>query len=937
MMHFTKTATKVLLFSFLYILIPSFVQSATIKGKILDVKSSEALIGATIYNKDNKEIHDVAGLDGSFSLKNLAPGTYTIVAEFFGYNPLEKTIIIADDKQVIVQDFLMEPQTQNLGQVQVVSSYEKGSDNAARNAEKNADYVMNIISAKTIQLLADITVGDVLQRLSGVVAEKSVTGGGKYATIRGMEKRYNYTTINGVKIPSPDYKNRYVPLDIIPSGLLDRLEEVKSLTPDVEGDAIGGTINLVLKDAPDQFAFDADLATGYNATLFDNKYQKFDATVINSNSPNQVNGASYLTKISDFPLGSMMYTPSTVLPDLIAGATVGNRFFNKKLGVLFSVSYQNTFSSTQEMFIKPQSEPQPVPFNTPVWDYISSRYYSVQQQREAAHLKLDYEFNQRHKISFYTLFAQMNQYRSRIETDTDNSLAGSELDPAYETKVTYQSIFTSILQGTDTLARGLLLDWTGAYSRAWANTPDWTTLNLDGTVGGNPPTTFSGLNLRWMQNSDQDFSGYINLTYQFKLFKQRITLKAGAMNRDKSRNAFYAEYNINATPSQPTCTDLSTELSNPALLSFQDNTGSPDNANSYSVLEDVTGYYAMAKLNLFTRFDLLGGMRIENTSEAYTTQLPANIPGQYGSSQYTNYLPGWGMKYAINDKMALRLNYFASISRPSFFEIVPYSITGDQYTEEGNPYLLPSEANNYDLRWEYFPKPSEQILAGVFYKQIYDPIEYAVLRGAGPSATLVQPINVGGDTGAPVINYGFEIVLTKYFLKNFGISANYTYTHSAVTVSTQKYERAPSGSYTVDTNETRPMQGQADHIANLTLFYKSPKLGLQAQISAVYTGKLISAISLYYGLDLWQMPTTRIDFSFEQRLSKKYKIALYGKVSNLLNTATIIRMFPPNPYDNKPGTAAWLPGQDGNGYINSIVVQKDVYGQGFLLGIRYKF
>jgi hypothetical protein len=937
MMHFTKIVAKVFLVSLSYILIPSLAQSATIKGKILDVKSSEALIGAAIYNKDHKEVHDVAGLDGSFSLKNVPPGTYTIVAEFFGYVTLEKTITISDDKQVIVQDFLMEPQSVNLGQVQVVSSYEKGSDNSARNAEKNADYVMNAISAKTIQLLVDVTVGDVLQRLSGVVTEKSVTGGGQYATIRGMDKRYNYTTVNGVKIPSPDFKNRYVPLDIIPSGILERLEVIKTLTPDMEGDAIGGAMNLVLKDAPDEFSIEAELASGYNAMLLNNKFQKFDASVINPNTPNEINGSAYLAKISDFPLGSMNYTAVNALPNLSAGATVGNRFLNKKFGVLFSVNYQNSYSGTQETFIKPQSEPQPVPvYNTPIWDYISSRYYSTQQEREAAHLKLDYEFNQRHKLTFYTLFAGMNQYRSNFEVDTNSSLKNSELDPTYETKVTFQQIFSAILQGQDTLAHNLYLDWTGAYSKATSNTPDWSKYSLLGTLG-TPGDAFSSLSMKWMQLSDQDFTGYVNLTYQFKIFKQRVTLKAGIMNRDKDRSAFYAEYNVTATPNQPNFTSIAALLADTNLYRFSDVTGSPNNANSYAVHEDITGYYAMAKLNLFTRFDLLGGMRIENTSEAYVTQLPPNIPGQFGSSQYTNYLPSWGIKYAITDKMAVRLNYSASISRPSFFEIVPYSVSGDQYTEKGNPYLLPSIANNYDIRWEYFPNPSEQILAGVFVKQIYDPIELSVLASSSaPSATFIQPVNIGGDTGAPVINYGFEFVITKN-IKNFSITANYTYTHSSITVPSQKYEGSPGNFKTVDTTETRPMQGQADHIANLSVIYSAPKIGLKVSLSAVYTGKLIADISAWYGLDFWQMPMTTIDFSFQKRLSKKYKITLYGKVSNLLNTPFILRMFPPNPYLNQPNTTAWVPGQDGNGYINSIVVQKDVYGQSFLLGLRYKF
>ncbi|MGG2309856.1 TonB-dependent receptor plug domain-containing protein, partial [Salmonella enterica] len=91
-----------------------------------------------------------------------------------------------------------------------------------------ADPIINVLSAKTIQLLPDITVANALQRVSGVTIEKGSTGEGRYPIIRGMEKRYINTLINGIKIPSPDNKNRFIPLDLFPSDLLERLEVSKT-------------------------------------------------------------------------------------------------------------------------------------------------------------------------------------------------------------------------------------------------------------------------------------------------------------------------------------------------------------------------------------------------------------------------------------------------------------------------------------------------------------------------------------------------------------------------------------------------------------------------------------------------------------------------------------------------------------------------------------
>ena len=86
-----------------------------------------------------------------------------------------------------------------------------------------------------------------------------------------------------IKIPSPDNKNRFIPLDLFPSELLERLEVSKSLTPSMEGDAIGGTINLVMKDAPSKLLIFGNLAIGYNNSFgLQNFYGFNKSSIINS-------------------------------------------------------------------------------------------------------------------------------------------------------------------------------------------------------------------------------------------------------------------------------------------------------------------------------------------------------------------------------------------------------------------------------------------------------------------------------------------------------------------------------------------------------------------------------------------------------------------------------------------------------------------------------
>ncbi len=900
--------------------------SATIKGHVKDMKNGEGLIGATVYLKENNQVNDVAGLDGTYILKNVKPGTYTVVVQYFSYITQEKSVIVGGDADAIVQDFSLQPDSTMLKQVEVVGGYDRESDNYARDLEKNSNYEVNILSGKTMLLMPDITVGSVLQRVSGVVMEKSTTGGGKYATIRGMDKRYNYTTINGVKVPSPDYSNNYVPLDLFPSDILERLEVIKTLRPDMYGDAIGGAMNLVLKSPPDYLTISAHVATGYSQTLLNTDFTGINSNAINLNSPEKINGPTYAATASDFPVQPYIYNTAKASPDIIGGFTIGDRFLNNKLGVLFSGSYQNTNSSTTAFFLTPSS--QPVAANTGVYSTLftdaDTRTYSTREQRYAGNLKLDYEFSPKHKISFYTVYVGLNQFRADVKVDT--TFQTLKVKKSYETKVTYENIFNASLQGKDSIVHNLLLDWTGSYARGFSNTPEWGTLSFQN--GGTAQTAanfyYSSWGAKWWQNTDQTYTGLINLTYNFSVAGENVMLKIGAMNEDKNRVDFYEDYSLSTRSSSY----LSTVPMSDTLWSVDDPTGTPTNGNNYSVQQDITAVYGMTEFKIGQHVSLMGGLRGENTLLAYGTPISISVGEESGTIHYIDYLPSAQISYSITDKQAIRGSYFSSISRPNFNDLMPYKIATDFWTAIGNPYLLHTQAQNYDLRYEFFPTPTSQILAGVFYKNLIDPIEYTLVREKA-SSEFLQPVN---DTNKAYC-YGFEFVVTHY-IKNFGISANYTYNKSQTTVSEQYYYNASGVPITI--NETRPLQGQATNIANVSLLYKNSKIGLDMNLSGVYTGKLISFTSPLYELDYWQLPQFRIDFSFEKRLSKKYKISVYGKVNNILNTALTIVQYPPGGYANTANTANFLPAQSGSGTIGTILAEQETFGQFYILGVRYK-
>ena len=233
------------------------------------------------------------------------------------------------------------------------------------------------------------------------------------------------------------------------------------------------------------------------------------------------------------------------------------------------------------------------------------------------------------------------------------------------------------------------------------------------------------------------------------------------------------------------------------------------------------------------------------------------------------------------------------------------------------------KSNNLDLRYEQYFDAEDYFMVGGFYKYLINPIEWQI-DTSNFSLSTFEPLNVPKAT-----NYGIEIIFTKHF-RNFAINGNYSYTKSSVTTPKENYYVDPVKGWTKDfVTQNRPLQGQSDHIANLSILYKSVKNGLEAQLSWVYTGNRIEYVSNFYNLDYWSKATSQLDFSINYKVGKR--ITFFGKATNLLNTPTILELHnnAGEYYFNK----ANYPGQTDK---NNVIVQRDVYNQTFILGLRFK-
>jgi outer membrane receptor protein involved in Fe transport len=919
--------------------------AGTIKGKIRDSKTGEPMTGATVKLEPSHLTTSVQ-LDGTFSFRHVPAGKYRIIASTIGYQSSQPIDIILEsdnDEKAISLDLV--PSSTILEQVEV-SALSAGSDRTARRLEQRSDLVQNVLSAHTIEISPDVTVANALQRVSGVVIQRDNTGEGRYAIIRGMDQRYNNTLVNGIKIPSPDDKFRFVPMDIFPSDMVERLEVIKALTPNMEGDAIGGTMNLVMKSAPDRFLFTANAAGGYNTLFNTQSFTSFSHAGVPKQSPAEIHGNGYAANpYTDFPTSNFNYSNTHPVNSQL-GMTIGDRFLDKRLGIILSASFQNFYKGSTWDRLVPDAQPYPQPApNTPSFSDSYIRQYSNQTNRIGLQNKIDYIFNARNKISLFNMFLHQvdNQVRYTPDTTVGLNSSATQAQLSIENRSTWQiqNIYNATLHGEHQLSDKVNFDWNGVYSIAKKELPDQSWYSFNATVdraGGkitqidSSVTEGSGLlNALWQHNKDQDLAGYANLSYKPTLFQRDVEFTTGGLYRYKTRDNYYNEYGIDADTSGPFHSLASTpRYFSPAQNATGDITAV--NANTYTAHEKIAAGYIQAKFMLLKALQVLGGVRVENTQQDYTTVMPETFSGAYGSIHYTDVLPSVHLKYQLTPTQDLRLSYFKSISRPGFGEVVPYDLpTAEQFEEIGNPELKHVRADNLDLRYAWFPGLADQLLIGAFYKQLQNPIEYFVVRGASPSALYIQPQNANQAT-----NFGFEGVFTQYFGK-FGISANYTYTHSRITTPKLEYEYVQTPTHSADTtisvNQTRPLQGQADHVGNFSLLYKDPVFGLDVQLAFSYIGNRIAQVSEYYDLDIWQKPIEQLDLSFEKRIFHGF--SFYAKVNNLTDSKPKEYIKVPYSVVNGNFNGYTIPFQDpGSNYT---VVQRETFMLNFLAGFRYKF
>ena len=233
----------------------------TITGKVAD--TSEGVLQGAQIQMEPSDISVVSDVLGQFYVNDLNPGKYTITVSYVGFKTFTKTVDVAAG-QTVSLDANLAVEAQNL---EVLVTADRVSAEAeAINRQRTADNILQVLPDDVIRSLPNANLADALGRLPSVTLERD-EGEGKYVQVRGTEPRLTNTTIDGVNVPSPETGVRQIKFDAIPADIVESVEINKTLQANMDGDGIGGSINLVTKTAGERPTVALSGMSGYTPIL----------------------------------------------------------------------------------------------------------------------------------------------------------------------------------------------------------------------------------------------------------------------------------------------------------------------------------------------------------------------------------------------------------------------------------------------------------------------------------------------------------------------------------------------------------------------------------------------------------------------------------------------------------------------------------------------
>ncbi len=890
-----------------------FAQTGSIKGVVTDTTLKEpAFVDVTLTGP--AKLMTSTDENGTFLIDNLAVGVYTLNISGLGFQPVVKEVKIEDGKESALEIFVGAVETKQVAGAVVLAKRQSNTSTAVLNEVKAGNEVISGISQEQIKNSQDRTAAQVMSRVPGVTVVD-----GRFIMVRGIPERYNQVLMNNAIAPSTEVDKRTFSFDLIPSSVLDRMMIYKSGAPENTGDFAGGLIKVYTSNAVDENFTEVSLSGGFRAGTtgkdylqskgsstdflgFDDGYRKLPNAFPEGNLRELPNRSQKRIDAAHLLNNNFAPQTSTAMPDFGVGLTLARmmKVGGKKLSTISAINYGQSYTIYDKAFNR----------------YLEMDPVSKQVENRFAYVDKNYEkdnrigvlsnwsllLNENNRIEFKNLFNQIGENTSVVRTGQDFIQFRDHQRKNYMYQYRARTVYSGQLEGKhDHKAwnKPAHLNWVLGLNYLGEDQPDLRRFRtIETGVNTNefrmvlPPSSNLYDAGRFYSNLNEiGFSHGLN--YKITLGKnannedvdnaQKPQLKFGYMLDYRSRT-FDTRYFSYFYPGSSSLAELQRlerlplgqifAKENMKLddgFSIEEGTRASDSYTASNFLS--AGYvgivYPIGKLNLS------GGFRGEYNVLKMHAKTDAGAPIEVNSPIFSP-LAFFNSDYDLTEKTKIRLAYYRSVNRPEFRELAPFLFYDYQFDAEryGNPDLTTANIDNFDLRYEIYPRAGEAISLGAFYKRFTNPIETLILTRSESPAFSYQNAASAYSTGLELeLRKSLKGLTLSSFIDKFSVNINAAYILSRVDYGA----KAPEGQ-----EKERALQGQSPYIINTILSYTDAKSGWNISASYNVFGPRIFAVSSKLFPTIYEMPRHALDLTISKRFANNWSAKL--GIQDILNS-----------------------------------------------------
>jgi len=751
-------------FILFFLVSQALMAAGTITGTVYDAGTGETLPAANVVI-EGTSLGSAADLDGVYSIPRAPAGRQTLVVTYIGYEPQRVEVTVPDGGEV-EQDVRLEAVAVR-GETVVVTGQAMGQIEAI-NKQLASNTITNVVSKSKIHELPDDDAATALSRLPGLSIQQ-----GDKVVIRGVEARMNLVLVNGIQLPSTDMQDRSTNLGFISSNMLDGIEVTKVVTPDMDANAIGGVVNLRLREAPSGVHLDVLTQGTYNSqdrTLPGENYKVWASisnrffndklgVFVQANANRSDGGADQASAAygrmgvgADLPYGEATYgMNSFVYADEvnIINNTGGSLILDYKLPE-GKIVMQNTFALTQNDMTRHREFLRiPDRRRFTVTRDIHEKILMINAlQTEYSFGNLDIDLGLSHSYSDKKTDLRYGdpsetEYGFVNQTSPDPALVHNE---AERLQLTPEDVYQWELDPNNWIGATILQDGVTrdeAFDEHLYNAKLDLSMPFAITEDISVNLKFGGKIKHSVRNNDIEAT-HARLT-------EPITSNIGAAEFMESIGAdptvelqfsdFYdSDYeNERGKYYQIGDFDMANVINTDRMDEYfrlapsgwpLDRFVSGSTQDDYNGIETFSAGYLMGEVNIGSRLTVLGGVRYEKYDMDYDANFVYITHPEDGVAILFDTLntvtrtdddlfPNLQIRYKATKWFDVRAAYSKTISRPSYNSILPNPTIRDaNYATSGNPYLKPAIADNLDLYFSFYNNHIGLFTMGGFYKEI---------------------------------------------------------------------------------------------------------------------------------------------------------------------------------------------------------------------------